>query len=231
MAPLAEGGLAHAAFVIDASSRLIPDWKVAGHLRASLALDALEIAVSARHRAGLQVVGMIHHSDHGNHGRYLAIRYTTSGRNARGPIPPPNQPVKSGSAGCLPGRSRHSRATRRLGEPRPPRTAINSTSPGARNADYSSGNAVADSGNDSLVLSIRELRASGCHKNLGRPGTAARAGRGGGPGQLDGLTAASARPVRSRPIGAGTSRACTDPPCVGSAPRGRDRRGRAPTGR
>jgi len=72
--PLERGGFAYAAFVIDAFSRLIAGWKVAGHLRTSLALDALEMAISARLRGGQQVSGLIHHSDHG--GQYLAIRYT-----------------------------------------------------------------------------------------------------------------------------------------------------------
>jgi putative transposase len=73
--PLSPGGFAYAAFVIDAFSRLIVGWKVAGHMRASLALDALEMAVSARLRAGQQVAGVIHHGDRGS--QYLAIRYTT----------------------------------------------------------------------------------------------------------------------------------------------------------
>jgi len=73
--PLAAGGFAYTAFVIDAFSRMITGWKVAGHMRASLALDALEMAVSARLRAGQQVAGVIHHGDRG--GQYLAIRYTT----------------------------------------------------------------------------------------------------------------------------------------------------------
>lgn len=68
------GGFAYVAFVIDAFSRMITGWKVAGHMRASLALDALEMAISARLRAGQQVAGMVHHSDHG--GQYLAIRDT-----------------------------------------------------------------------------------------------------------------------------------------------------------
>lgn len=45
---LAAGGFAYAAFVIDAFFRMITGWKVAGQMRASLALDALEMAVSAR---------------------------------------------------------------------------------------------------------------------------------------------------------------------------------------
>jgi putative transposase len=72
--PVTAGGFAYAAFVIDAFSKMIVGWKVAGHMRASLALDALEMAVSARLRAGQQVTGVIHHGDRG--GQYLAIRYT-----------------------------------------------------------------------------------------------------------------------------------------------------------
>jgi putative transposase len=73
--PLTAGGFAYTAFVIDAFSRMITGWKVAGHMRASLALDALEMAVSARLRAGQQVSGVIHHGDRG--GQYLSIRYTS----------------------------------------------------------------------------------------------------------------------------------------------------------
>jgi putative transposase len=73
--PVTAGGFAYTAFVIDAFSRMITGWKVAAHMRASLALDALEMAVSARLRAGQQVTGVIHHGDRG--GQYLAIRYTS----------------------------------------------------------------------------------------------------------------------------------------------------------
>ena len=73
--PITAGGFACTAFVIDAFSKMITGWKAAGHMRASLALDALEMAVSARLRAGQQVAGVIHHGDRG--GRYPAIRYTS----------------------------------------------------------------------------------------------------------------------------------------------------------
>jgi putative transposase len=73
--PITAGGFAYTAFVIDAFSRMIAGWQVAAHMRASLALDALEMAVSARLRAGQQVTGVIHHGDRG--GQYLAIRYTS----------------------------------------------------------------------------------------------------------------------------------------------------------
>lgn len=64
--PVTAGGFAYAAFVIDAFSRMIAGWKVAGHMRASLALDALEMAVSARLRAGQSLTGLVHHSDRGS---------------------------------------------------------------------------------------------------------------------------------------------------------------------
>jgi len=54
---------------------MIAGWKAAGHMRAELALDALEMAISARLRSGQQVTGVTHHSDRG--GQYLAIRYTS----------------------------------------------------------------------------------------------------------------------------------------------------------
>jgi putative transposase len=65
-------GFCYAAFIIDAYSRAIVGWRVATTLRASLALDALEMAIWARQDAGLD--GLIHHSDRG--GQYLSVRYT-----------------------------------------------------------------------------------------------------------------------------------------------------------
>ena len=64
--PLSPGGFAYVAFVTGAFSRLIAGWKAAGHMRTSLALDALDMAVSARLRAGQSVAGAIHHSDRGS---------------------------------------------------------------------------------------------------------------------------------------------------------------------
>ncbi len=68
--PVTAGGFAYAAFAIDAFSRLIAGWKVAGHMRASLALDALEMAVSARFRTGQDITGLVHHSDCGSQGGF-----------------------------------------------------------------------------------------------------------------------------------------------------------------
>jgi putative transposase len=65
-------GFCYTAFIIDAYSRAIVGWRVATTLRASLALDALEMAIWARQDTGLDQ--LVHHSDRG--GQYLAIRYT-----------------------------------------------------------------------------------------------------------------------------------------------------------
>jgi putative transposase len=65
-------GFCYVAFVVDAFSRRIVGWRVAGSLRAELALDALEMAIWARR--GRPLDGLIHHSDRGV--QYLAIRYT-----------------------------------------------------------------------------------------------------------------------------------------------------------
>jgi putative transposase len=65
-------GFCYAAFVIDAYSRAIVGWRVATTLRASLALDALEMAIWARQDAGLD--GLVHHSDRGV--QYLSVRYS-----------------------------------------------------------------------------------------------------------------------------------------------------------
>jgi putative transposase len=65
------GGFVHAAFVIDAFSRMIVGWRVMTSLHAELALDALEMAIFRR---GRLPPGLVHHSDRGV--QYLSIRYT-----------------------------------------------------------------------------------------------------------------------------------------------------------
>jgi putative transposase len=65
-------GFCYAAFIIDAYSRMIVGWRVATTLRATLALDALEMAIWARHDAGLDE--LVQHSDRGV--QYLSVRYT-----------------------------------------------------------------------------------------------------------------------------------------------------------
>lgn len=67
-------GWAYAAFVLDVFSRMVVGWQVSTSLRTDLALDALDMGLWARQRAGQDVAGLIHHSDRGV--QYRAIRYT-----------------------------------------------------------------------------------------------------------------------------------------------------------
>jgi putative transposase len=66
------GGFAYTAFITDLFSRKIVGWQVADHLRADLALDALEMAIFSRQ----DQIGsdLVHHSDRGV--QYTSIRYT-----------------------------------------------------------------------------------------------------------------------------------------------------------
>jgi putative transposase len=67
-------GWVYAAFVMDMFSRRIVGWQVSTSLHATLALDALEMGIWARQRAGRDLSGLIHHSDRGV--QYRAVRYT-----------------------------------------------------------------------------------------------------------------------------------------------------------
>ena len=53
---------------------MIVGWQVSTSLRTDLALDALDMGLWARQRAGQNLTGLIHHSDRGV--QYRAIRYT-----------------------------------------------------------------------------------------------------------------------------------------------------------
>jgi len=67
-------GMAFTAFVSDAFSRRIVGWRTAASMPTELPLDALEMALWTRARAGEDVTGVIHHSDAGS--QYTAIRYS-----------------------------------------------------------------------------------------------------------------------------------------------------------
>ena len=67
-------GWVYAAFVLDVYSRRIVGWQVSTSLHTDLALDALEMGLWARRRAGQDTTGLVHHSDRGV--QYRAIRYT-----------------------------------------------------------------------------------------------------------------------------------------------------------
>lgn len=74
-------GWVYAAFIIDVFSRLVVGWQVSTSLRTELALDALDMAIWNRRRAGQDVAGLTHHSDLGV--QYRAIRYTERLAEAR----------------------------------------------------------------------------------------------------------------------------------------------------
>jgi putative transposase len=67
-------GWVYAAFVTDVYSRRVAGWQLSKSLRTDLALDALEMGIWTRRRAGRDVSGLIHHSDKGS--QYVAVRYT-----------------------------------------------------------------------------------------------------------------------------------------------------------
>jgi putative transposase len=58
-------GWVYAAFVIDVHSRRVVGWQLSKSLRTDLALDALEMGIWTRTRAGHDVAGVTHHSDKG----------------------------------------------------------------------------------------------------------------------------------------------------------------------
>ena len=66
---------AYTALVLDVYSRRIVGWRCAASMPTELPLDALEMALFTRTRAGDEVSGVIHHSDAGS--QYTSIRYTT----------------------------------------------------------------------------------------------------------------------------------------------------------
>ena len=66
-------GWVYVAFVIDVYSRMVVGWQASRSLRSDLAIDALEMAVWNRQRVGMDVSGVVHHSDRGV--QYLSIRY------------------------------------------------------------------------------------------------------------------------------------------------------------
>lgn len=77
-------GWVYAAFVMDMYSRRIVGWQVSTSLHTTLALDALEMGLWNRDRAGQRSSpqgGLIHHSDRGV--QYRAVRYTERLEDAR----------------------------------------------------------------------------------------------------------------------------------------------------
>jgi putative transposase len=67
-------GWVYVAFIIDVFSRMIVGWQASRSLRSDLAIDALEMAVFNRRRAGADLSHLTHHSDRGV--QYLSVRYS-----------------------------------------------------------------------------------------------------------------------------------------------------------
>jgi putative transposase len=67
-------GWVYVAFIIDVFSRMVVGWQASRSLRSDLAIDALEMAVFNRRRAGADLSHLIHHSDRGV--QYLSVRYS-----------------------------------------------------------------------------------------------------------------------------------------------------------
>ncbi len=68
-------GMCFTAFVSDVYSRRLVGWRTAASMPTELPLDALEMALWVRQRAGHNVDGLVHHSDAGS--QYTSIRYST----------------------------------------------------------------------------------------------------------------------------------------------------------
>ena len=64
-------GFVYVAFVLDAFSRRILGWKAATTMHTELVLDALEMAIWTRQRAGIvDLSGLVHHNDAGSQPRF-----------------------------------------------------------------------------------------------------------------------------------------------------------------
>ena len=64
-------GWVYVAFILDVFSRMVTGWQVSTSLRTDLALDALDMGLWSRKRAGQSVAGLTHHSDRGV--QYLSL--------------------------------------------------------------------------------------------------------------------------------------------------------------
>ena len=78
--PTEEGKL-YLAVVIDAFSRRVVGWSIAGHIRSELVVDALQMAIWRRNG---REAGTVMHTDHGSQIHLLGLRQTASrGRHPR----------------------------------------------------------------------------------------------------------------------------------------------------
>ena len=101
-------GWVYAAFIIDVFSRMVVGWQISESLRSDLAIDALEMAVWNRTRAGQVLDGLVHHSDRGQGGferssqhleRWRCSRW--DGRQAEGDVGDARQDALAGTTAGL----------------------------------------------------------------------------------------------------------------------------------
>ena len=67
-------GFVYVAFCVDVYARMITGWQASKSMSTDLVLDALEMGIWQRSRAGRSLQGLVHHSDAGS--QYTSIRYT-----------------------------------------------------------------------------------------------------------------------------------------------------------
>ncbi len=58
-------GWVYVVFIVDVFSRMVVGWQASRSLRSDLAIDALEMAIFNRQRAGADLSDLVHHSDRG----------------------------------------------------------------------------------------------------------------------------------------------------------------------
>ena len=67
-------GFVYVAFCVDVYARVITGWRTSRSMSTDLVLDALEMGIWQRERAGHSIQGLVHHSDAGS--QYTSIRYS-----------------------------------------------------------------------------------------------------------------------------------------------------------
>jgi putative transposase len=100
-------GWVYVAFIVDVFSRMVVGWQASRSLRSDLAIDALEMAVHNRRRAGADLSHLVHHSDRGVQGgfrgssQHLDVEVVRHGVQARASAGDPRdagEDVVAGSA-------------------------------------------------------------------------------------------------------------------------------------
>jgi transposase InsO family protein len=82
LGPALWSGMGFSAFVTDVYSQRIVGWRTAARMPTELPLEALEMALWVRERAGQQAgSGLVHHSDAGSQPRFKGVEATPASWN------------------------------------------------------------------------------------------------------------------------------------------------------